>query len=62
MANGHPEARDYPVGMVWDEATLVVERQNANHATQAVLTQLAVSSMLSKKGGKEFKRVLKELM
>jgi hypothetical protein len=47
--------------MVWDEAALVVERRNREHATNATLMQLAVVSVLSKEGRKEFKNVIKRL-
>lgn len=44
--------------MLWDEASLVVERINALEITRSTLMQLAISSILSKKAGKEFdKRV-----
>jgi len=61
LAEGHPEAPHYPIGMVWDEARLVVERHNGAHATQAVLVQLAVASVLSKDGAKEFKKTISRL-
>lgn len=47
--------------MVWDESRLAVERINRFHATQAVLTQQAVASILSKDGAKEFKNTITEL-
>lgn len=55
------DAQHYPIGMVWDEAALVVERRNREHATNATLMQLAVVSVLSKEGRKEFKNVIKRL-
>lgn len=47
--------------MVWDEARLVVERRNSEHATNSVLMQLAVLSVLSKDGQREFKKTIKRL-
>lgn len=47
--------------MVWDEARLVVERKNGDHSTNAILTQLAVLSVLSKDGAKEFKKIVNRL-
>lgn len=47
--------------MVWDEASLVTERLNGLEATRAILLQMAVSSVLSKKAGQEFKRAVKRL-
>jgi hypothetical protein len=61
LDHGHPEAMKYPLGMVWDEATLVVERLNGLAATQAVLTQMAVSSMFSKDASKAFTEKIKEM-
>lgn len=61
MAEGHPDARHYPIGMVWDEASLVVSRINRAHATDALLIQLAVGAVLSKKGAQEFSKQIKRL-
>lgn len=61
LAEGHQDARHYPIGMVWDEAKLVVERRNRAHATDAMLIQLAVGSVLSKKGAQEFSKQIKRL-
>jgi hypothetical protein len=47
--------------MVWDESRLVVERLNGLQKTEAVLTQMAVVSVMSKDGAKEFKKVLARL-
>lgn len=48
--------------MVWDEAELVVERVNRNNATNAVLMQMVVASVLSpKKGGAAFAKTIKRL-
>ena len=61
MANGHPDARGYPVGRVWLEAEIVVRRINNDHATSALLNQMAVSSLFSKEGGQQFSNTIKEL-
>jgi hypothetical protein len=61
LANGHPDAWEYPLGMVWDEARIVVDRDNGMEATRAVLLQLAVSSVLSKEGGKAFREQIEKL-
>lgn len=60
-ANGHPEAHNYPFGRLWDEAALVMERINNMAATEAILLQQAVSSVLSKKAHKEFEKTLKKM-
>jgi len=62
MAHGHPEARLYPVPMVWTEVRLVHERMNKELAANASLTQLVVASILSKKAAAKLKERLKDLM
>ena len=47
--------------MLSDEAGLVVARTNGYLATQAVLFQMAVSSILSKDAGKAFNKRVKKL-
>jgi hypothetical protein len=61
LAQGHPDARSYTIGQVWDEAEIVVERLNRAAVTDAVLIQGAVASLLSKEGGKEFSKLTKML-
>lgn len=62
QAHGHPEARFYPVPMLWTETTLVRQRVNRQMATEAILVQHAVMSVLSEKGGKAFDEQVKKLM
>lgn len=47
--------------MVSDEASLVAERLNRLEATRAILVQMAISSVLTKEGGKVFQKTVKEL-
>lgn len=47
--------------MVYDEAALVEERENGRIVTEAVLLQLAVASMLSKKAKTDFTKRIKSL-
>jgi hypothetical protein len=47
--------------MLLDEHNLVVERLNGLEVTRATLLQLAVSSILSKKAGKEFDKHIASL-
>lgn len=47
--------------MLLDEHNLVVERLNGMEVTRATLLQLAVSSILSKKAGKEFDKSISAL-
>jgi hypothetical protein len=44
LANGHPDAGDYPIAMVWDEAEIVVDRKNGELVTVAVVIQKATST------------------
>jgi hypothetical protein len=48
--------------MMMDEGRLVVHRVNVGYATQAVLLQMAVSGVLSKKGNKAFQKQVKTMM
>ncbi len=61
MAEGHGQARFYPVGMVWEEASFVVERRNNDLASQAIALQAAGASIMDKKGAKHFKELIKGL-
>ncbi len=58
--SGHPDAAHYPLGMLSDEALLVLERQHNAEANRAALLHLAVSAILSKKAGTEFRKVSKQ--
>jgi hypothetical protein len=62
VAEGHVQAAHYPVGMVFDEAQLVVERLNRAEATRAVLLQMAVSAVLTKEAGEKFNERIALLM
>lgn len=61
LANGHPLSPHYPVHRVWEEAFIVAERTNLTIVTEAVMTQLAVASLLSKDAGTEFKKVIRSM-
>lgn len=61
LAHGHSQARRYPVGMVYVEAEYVVERIDREEASRAVLLQMAVSSILSKKAGEVFRKKIKDM-
>lgn len=61
LANGHPDAREYPLAVLFDESSIVVERLNGMEVTRAILLQQAVSSLLSKEGSKSFKEVVEKL-
>lgn len=48
--------------MVYVEAAFVVERVNRDEANRAILLQLAVSGVISKKGSKAFQKRIKDLI
>lgn len=63
-ANGHPDAIDYPIAMVWEEAELVVDRKNGELATIAVVIQRATSTTgmtAGKETAAEFNKFIKGL-
>jgi len=47
--------------MVYVEAEYVVERIDREEASRAVLLQMAVSSILSKKAGEVFRKKIKDM-
>ena len=61
LDHGHQYARHYPVGMVWEEAQIVVERLNQEEASRTALFQLAGAAVMSKKGNSLLQKVLKEM-
>jgi len=62
LDHGHPLARLYPLGMMMDEASIVIRRINNGQVTQATLLQGAVSGVLSKKANKEFQKQISRLL
>ncbi len=54
-------AQHYPLGMMHDEATLVDERLKGTMATEAILIQQAIASVLDKKAAKLFTETVKRL-
>lgn len=61
LDHGHPEARRYPLGMLSDEAALVVERLNGQEVTRATLLRLSISAVLSKEGGRAFDKEISKM-
>lgn len=68
LDHGHPEARDYPVSMLWEESQLVVERINGLLATEATLIQAAATTAVAafgkdggKKAVKQFQKIIDRL-
>lgn len=46
---------------VWEESKLVVERIDQQMSTEALLLQMAVSSLFSKDAGKDFQDIIKRM-
>lgn len=61
MDHGHPEARYYPLGMAWEEAEIVVNRQNQEAASNTTLLHAAASAVMSKEANRKLRTMLKEL-
>jgi hypothetical protein len=61
LDHGHPHASHYPIGTVWLEAYLVVERLNRLAITEAAYIQMAVSSLFSKDAARDFSKTVKRL-
>lgn len=61
MANGHPDAAEYPLCRMWEEAGYVVQRINGQYATEALVLQVTAISVMHKGGGAEFKKLIKRL-
>lgn len=47
--------------MVWDEASLVVDRLNGLEATRGILTQMAVSSLFSEDARTDFRSLIEKM-
>lgn len=62
MSEGHPNARDYPIQVLWDEALIARARVNSVLASEALLLQLAVGALFSKESSAVFQRQLKRLI
>lgn len=50
MAQGHPHAKKYPLATLWYEAQLARERINGQIATETVMLDAVITSILSPKG------------
>ncbi|ESQ85388.1 hypothetical protein AEAC466_04265 [Asticcacaulis sp. AC466] len=66
LANGHTDAQFYPLCRVWEEAAIVVERENSRIKTDAILTNQAVSTAIATAFGnnraqKNFQKLLDEM-
>lgn len=67
LDHGHSDAASYPIGMVTDEAALVVARTSAEQAALATLVQAALTTVpnmnvkpsSTKKAAGLFQRIIK---
>lgn len=58
MDHGHPRAREYPIGMVWEEARIVMRRLEHDYATRALLMRAAVSASFNKDAARNFDEMI----
>lgn len=62
LSEGHTHARLYPAGMVWAEAQIARRRINHVMASEGVIMQAVVGSVMNPKaGGKAFQKLIKEM-
>ncbi len=64
LEHGHANAEHYPVGKVWEENQLVVERINRAHATNATILHSVMTAAVASFGkkGREASKALTELI
>jgi hypothetical protein len=58
---GHAEAYHYPLGRLFDEVNMVIERRNGIIATETQLRREAVGALFSRKLSGSYRRLLKKL-
>jgi hypothetical protein len=62
MAEGHQHASRYPLSTLWIEVELATERINRRIATEALVMQAVVGTVMGgKEGAKHLKSLLKRL-
>lgn len=62
LSEGHSGARNYPIGMVWTEAQIAKRRINHMLASEGIIMQAVVGSVMNPKaGGKAFQKLIKEM-
>ena len=63
MAHGHHRrAWSYTIGTIWREANLVRTRVANTMAAEATLLQAAMASVQSKQGGKNFQKIIEDML
>lgn len=61
LGHGHVHAAHYPLWRLWMEAEIVRDRLHGLMISDAILTQHAVGSLLSKEAAKSFKELVESL-
>lgn len=61
MANGHTDAAHYSLGMVADEVSFIVDRENRRIASEAIALKAAASAVLCENGGTHFDELIDSL-
>lgn len=61
LESGHPHAPRYPLATVWTEAEIVRERFASRRKMDAVIMQMCIASIATKKAGKELQGFLDRL-
>lgn len=60
-SQGHPDAKHYPLCILWHEVDIARSRVREEAVTEALLIQAAVGSLLDKKGAENFQKLLKKM-
>lgn len=61
MAEGHAEARFYPLGMLAVEVEIARKRENGKLVSEVALLRMAMASVMDKKAARDFKKELEKL-
>lgn len=62
LANGHVAARHYRIGVLWSEARIVRQRDNARAVQDALVLQAAIGTVMGgKKGAAGFNKLIKRI-
>lgn len=62
LANGHPQARHYPISRIFLEADIIRRRLDRERAEAATLMQLCVGSLFGGKTGDAFAARIAEMV
>ena len=62
MDHGHLRARDYPIGMVWEEIRIVVDRVKSENAMRALIMRAAISATKTQDAATAFDKMIGDLL